>query len=87
MPEFESYVDVDVDEFVSSCSKREIKELIDCLIEDGHLEKNELIKQPEQKMGVLEEEFLTKLHSLSSKYYSMTQEELDLVDNLYNKYR
>jgi len=46
-----------------------------------------LIKQPEQKMGVLEEEFLTKLHSLSSKYYSMTQEEVDFIDNLYNKYR
>lgn len=87
MPEFESYVDVDVDEFVSSCSSREIKELIDCLIEDGHLQKNEFVKSPEQKIGVLEEEFLTKLHLLSSKYYSMTEEELEIINNLYNKYR
>jgi len=87
MPEFESYVDVDVDEFVSSCSKREIKELIECLVEDGHLEKNQFIKQPDDKKGVLEEEFLNKLEVLSTKYYSMSEEEVDMIDNLYNKYR
>jgi hypothetical protein len=87
MPEFESYVDVDVDEFVSSCSKREIKELIECLVEDGHLEKNQFIKQPDDKKGVLEEEFLNKLEVLSTKYYSMSGEEVEFIDNLYNKYR
>ena len=87
MPEFESYVDVDVDEFVSSCSKREIKELIECLVEDGHLEKNQFIKQPDDKKGVFEEEFLNKLEVLSTKYYSMSEEEVDMIDNLYNKYR
>lgn len=87
MPEFESYVDVDVDEFVSSCSKREIKELIDCLVEDGHLEKNRLVVQPEDKKGVLEEEFLGKLELLSTKYYSMSEEEVNMIDELYNKYR
>ena len=87
MPEFESYVDVDVDEFVSSCSKREIKELIECLVEDGHLEKNQFIKQPDDKKGVLEEEFLNKLEVLSTKYYSMSTEEVEFIDNLYNKYR
>ena len=87
MPEFESYVDVDVDEFVSSCSKREIKELIECLVEDGHLEKNQFVKQPDDKKGVLEEEFLNKLEVLSTKYYSMSEEEVEFIDNLYNKYR
>jgi hypothetical protein len=87
MPEFESYVDVDVDEFVSSCSSREIKELINALIEDGHLEKSQFIKQPDDKKGVLEEEFLNKLEVLSTKYYSMSEEELEFIDNLYNKYR
>ena len=87
MPEFESYVDVDVDEFVSSCSKREIKELIECLVEDGHLEKNQFVKQPDDKKGVLEEEFLNKLEVLSTKYYSMSGEEVEFIDNLYNKYR
>jgi len=35
MPEFETYVDVEVDEFWSMCSTREKEELIDMLVEDG----------------------------------------------------
>jgi len=87
MPEFESYIYVDVDEFVPSCSSKEIKDLIDCLIEHGHLEKNPFVKQPEEKKGVFEEEFLGKLNVISGKYYSMTDEELEIINNLYNKYR
>lgn len=37
MPSFYTDVDVDVDDFVGSCSDSEIKELIECLVEDGHL--------------------------------------------------
>jgi len=35
MPEFETYVDVDVDEFWFECSTREKEELIDMLVDDG----------------------------------------------------
>ena len=35
MPEFETYVDVDVDDFLSALSTRETEELIDALVEDG----------------------------------------------------
>ena len=35
MPEFETYVDVEVDEIWSMCSTREKEELIDMLVEDG----------------------------------------------------
>lgn len=87
MPEFESYVDVDVDEFVSSCSKREIEELINCLIEDGHLEKNPLVVSADKKGGVLEEDFISKLNLLSTKCYSMTDEEINEIEKIYNKYR
>ena len=92
MPNFTAYnvdvdVDVDVDDFLSECSSREIKELINALIEDGHLEKNPLVKRPDENVGVLEGEYLSKLYLLSSKYYSMTEEEIELIDKLYNKYR
>ena len=30
-------IDIDPDEFVSSCNSREIEELIDTLVEDGHI--------------------------------------------------
>ena len=32
-------IDIDPDEFVSSCSSRELEELIDVLVEDGHIPK------------------------------------------------
>jgi hypothetical protein len=35
MPEFETYVEVEVDELWSACSNREKEELIDMLVEGG----------------------------------------------------
>jgi hypothetical protein len=35
MPEFETYVDVDVDEYWNICSKREKDELIDLIEDEG----------------------------------------------------
>ena len=35
MPEFDTYVVVEVDEFWSECSTREKEELIDMLVDDG----------------------------------------------------
>ena len=92
MPNFTAYnvdvdVDIDVDDFLSSCSKREIKEVINVLIEDGHLSKHPLIPGYDDKLSKMEEEFMGKLHTLSSKYYSMTEDELEIINNLYNKYR
>ena len=92
MPNFTAYnvdvnVDIDVDDFISECSSREIKELINALIEDGHLSKHPLIPGYDDKLSKMEEEFMGKLHVISSKYYSMTEEELEIINNLYNKYR
>lgn len=92
MPNFTAYnvdvdLDIDVDDFLSECSKREIKELINALIEDGHLAKHPLLPGHEVKLSKMEEEFVDKLHTISSKYYQMSDEELDMIDKLYNKYR
>ena len=92
MPNFTAYnvdvdLDIDIDDFLSECSSREIKELINALIEDGHLAKHPLLPGHEEKLGKMEEEFVGKLYVISSKYYSMTEEELEMIDKLYNKYR
>ncbi len=92
MPNFTAYnvdvdLDIDVDDFLSNCSKREIKEVITALIEDGHLAKHPLQPWNEDKISPMEEEFIYKLHTISSKYYSMEEEELEMINNLYNKYR
>jgi polyhydroxyalkanoate synthesis regulator phasin len=85
MPEFETYVDVDVDEFVSACSKREIKELIDELVIHGHISKS-AAKQPDKDTGVLESFFIEKIEKLKEKYYRLSQEDEKTLEDLFKKY-
>jgi hypothetical protein len=86
MPEFESYVDVDVDEFVSSCSKREIQELIECLVEDGYLPKNVIGTSPNENLGTYESIFNENLDKLKEKYYSLNSEDEQVIQNIFKKY-
>jgi len=92
MPNITAYnvdvdVDIDIDDFLSECSSREINELVKALTEDGYLVKNPLILDPNNKLSKMEEEFLNKLHLLSTKYYSMSDEELEMIEKLFEKYR
>ena len=85
MPEFETYVDVDVDEFVSACSKREIKELIEVLIEGGHISSS-AVGDTEKTIGVLEGDFIEKMDLLKEKYYRLSQEDEKTLEKLFEKY-
>jgi hypothetical protein len=86
-----AYIDIDIDEFLSSCSSRDIKELIQSLVEDDHLPKEILGKNGEVKDEIVrrgrgEEDFSQKLESLKTKYYSLTQEEEEFFDRVFKKY-
>ena len=85
MPEFETYVDVVVDEFVSACSKREIKELIEVLIEGGHISSS-AVEDTEKTIGVLEGDFIEKMDLLKEKYYRLSQEDEKTLEKLFEKY-
>lgn len=85
MPEFETYVDVDVDEFISACNKREIKELIEVLIEGGHINSS-AVEDTEKTIGVLEGDFIEKMDLLKEKYYRLSQEDEKTLEKLFEKY-
>jgi hypothetical protein len=85
MPEFDTYVDVDVNEFVSACSKREIKELIECLVEDGHVSPTAL-GPVSLKLGVLETPFIEKMDELKQLYYRLSKEDEEILEKLFEKY-
>ena len=85
MPEFDTYVDVDVDEFLSACSKREITELIDSLIEYGHIPES-ASKKVNDNIGVLESQFIEKMDGLKEKYYRLSQEDEKTLEDLFKKY-
>lgn len=78
-------VDVEIDEFVDSCSDREMKKLIDYLQRAGHLGKFNI--KDETKMTANEIEFRDKMSSLSDKYYQISVEEIETIETLYNKYQ
>lgn len=84
-------VDIDVDDFLYSCSSYDIKELIKALVEDDHLPKdilndNKEVKMEYTKRGRLEIDFSEKIENLKTKYYSLTMEEEEFFEKLFKKY-
>ena len=84
-------IDIDVDDFLYSCSSYDIRELITALVEDGHLPKEVLNKEGEVREETIrrgrgEEEFSERLESLKTKYYSLSQEEEEFFDRVFKKY-
>lgn len=87
------YVDIDIEiyEFVRSCSKSEIKELIEELVENDHLPKDVIntkgdVKKEMSRKTNSELEFATKLDKLKEKYFSLSQEEELSLNNIFNKH-
>lgn len=78
----ESEIDLSVDEFLSECSSREIKELIEALIEDGHIPKlqEELNKTFNHKL------FSEKMDQLTERYLNLENEDLEILEKLFKKY-
>ena len=83
--------DIEVYEFVRACSKREIKELIKELVDEGHLpnflydEKGDLKKEMNRKTSS-EIDFEDKLDKLKLKYFSLSKDEEDFLEKIFRKH-
>lgn len=88
MPDF--YVDditIEPYEFINACSQSEIKEIITELVESGHLPKNVQQSDPSgPKRGVMELDFIEKLEKLKEKYYSLTLDEEQFIQEIFKKH-
>jgi hypothetical protein len=82
MPTFENEIDIDVDDFISSCSKDEIKEMIEILKEDYKEEIKEYIKPK----TFLEELFLNNLDKIKNNYLSLSQEEIEFLEKISKRF-
>lgn len=78
-------VDIEIDEFVDSCSNRDMQMLIRYLQEEGHLTKFNV--KDESKMTADEIEYCKMLSTLMDKYIQMPVGDLQTIENLYTKYR
>jgi hypothetical protein len=86
MPKFSTYVDIDidVDELVNSCRKGDIKDLINTLIDYGHLP--EYLKDGGGNKNFLELAFLEKLNNLSNQWGRISIEDEKTLEELFKKY-
>jgi hypothetical protein len=77
MPYFETNpdeIEVDVDDFLSACSSSEIKELVQALKDDGHLDE-----------GDLDNDFDIALRKLAGNSWRLTKEDEETILKIANK--
>lgn len=84
-------IDIDVDDFLYSCSKYDIKNLINALVEDGHLPNSVYYhsdkgKEKISKLTSSEIDFYDKLDQLKEKYFSISKEDEDILSSIFKKY-
>ena len=84
MPDFTTEIDIEPHEYVYECSKRELQELIDELVEKGLVVQ---ISSPhEKKPNLLEIEWMTNIAKLTKLRQRVTLEEEQAIKDLVSKY-
>ena len=77
-------IDIDPDEFVSSCSSREIEELIDVLVEDGYIPKiNDVAPNDKNLLDEEWDEVISKIAGLGR--LRLTNEEEEIIRKIANR--
>jgi hypothetical protein len=74
--------DIDAEEFVTSCSSTEIKELIQYLIEEEYI-KPDSIQAP---FSIPEQEFESALNKLHGKYVTLSSEEENIIKSIAKRF-
>ena len=77
-------INIDVNEFLNACNSREIQELIDALIHDGHIEKPR--EKSNQNMGVDEQIFEHKLSKLHGMWNRLSKEDEETIVKIADKF-
>lgn len=87
MPRFYETVDVDVDikvdEFLDKCDSDDIKDLIISLREDGYLTSDNMT---DTNVSYMEEKHQSYCNYLRNSYPQMSNEDMEIIKNLGNKY-
>ena len=83
MVSIKQYIDIDIDEFITSCDKDDIEEMIEILSELGYLNDN---KKVNDNIGYMEKIFQDNLDKLKDVFYRMGEDEIGLIEALVKKY-
>lgn len=80
-------VDIDIDDFLSSCDRHDIKSIIESLIEDGHLNEKAIMPKSNRNTTPGEEMHRENCIVLAGVYHQLSREESDYIDELARKYK
>lgn len=82
MPDFSTEIDIEPWEYIAECSRREIEDLIESLVEDGHLDSfNGKVKPKKEGATIMElewDELITKIRN--SKHLLSNEDEQRIID-------
>ena len=80
-------LDIDADEFLSACGRRDKEEIIDILIEDGYLKKNCRVERYDPSLPSNPSEYFYNeaIDKLSGKWNMLTREEEDTILKIANR--
>jgi len=88
MPKFEidtfNYIEIDPKDYVRECSDREIADVIEALVDEGHLP-NSVNYMYNHDYSISEMDFENALNNLHGKYQSLTSEQEQLIIDLSRK--
>ena len=83
MPRFDiDSIYIEPSEFIDECSKRDITNLIEILIEDGYIDVNNLTKD---NLSPSDELFVLDLVKISDNKYRLTIEEEEIIKKIANR--
>lgn len=86
MPTFSSdEFDIDAEEFVTSCSSSEIKELIQYLIEEEYIKPGS-VQDYDTPFSIPEREFEDALNKLHGKYTTLSSEEENIIKSIAKRF-
>lgn len=81
------YIDIEVDDFLDSCSEYEINEIIDWLDDNCYIDKKTVaVTNGNNAIGVLDYEWNTVITALSDKRLSLTSDEEELIKNIVKRF-
>lgn len=83
MPYFSTYVDIEPGEYIDNCSGSEIKELINILVEEGHLNGETVTSDGHHNL--LDEEWVKIISKLSKSRLLLSNDEEEIIRNISNR--
>jgi len=83
MPDFSTEIDIDAWDYISACSKREVQELIEALVEEGHLDSfNGQVKPVSKHNTLMEDEWWTALVKLRDSRHLLSAEDENRITDI-----